>query len=388
MTRSGGKRIAFVIAILAAVAAAIAFALTRGPFAPIQVTVAEATRATLKQAAFGIGSVEARLAYAVGPTQAARVLRVHVDHGDAVAAGAILAELDPVDLAERLAGGDSALARARETVRAAEAQTREAASRHKVALANAGRYRDLAQKGFVSKELADNRQNEADVTRAATDAAQASHAAALRDAERFARERDGLAKQLGNLRLVAPVAGIVVARLAEPGTTVVAGQALIRLVDPKSVWVRARIDQARAGGVRLGDAAAIVLRSAQGTTLHGRVARVEIQSDAVTEERVVNVEFADTPVPLSLGELAEITIRQPDLADALAVPSAALKRIGQGQGVWRIENGRARFHTVRIGAQSLDGATQVLEGLASGDAVIVHSSAPLSDGARVRVATP
>ena len=54
MTRAGGKRIAFVIAILAAVAAA--------------------KRATLKLAAFGIGTVEVRLAYAVGPTRAARML--------------------------------------------------------------------------------------------------------------------------------------------------------------------------------------------------------------------------------------------------------------------------------------------------------------------------
>jgi len=386
--RINRNRVLLAAAVLALAAAAAAFALTKGPFAPIQVTLAEAKRATLKLSAFGIGTVEARLAYAVGPTQAGRVLKVHVDHGDRVAAGQLLAELDPVDLAERIGGGDSALARARETVRAAEAQMREAASRHKIARANADRYRELAQKGFVSKELAENRQNEADVTRAATDAAQASHAAAQRDVERFARERDALAKQLGNLRLVAPAAGIVVARLAEPGTTVVAGQAVVRLVDPNSIWVRARVDQARAGGVQVGHAAEIVLRSAQRTRLAARVTRVEIQSDAVTEERIVNVEFAENPALLSLGELAEITVRLPDLKDALVVPGTALKRTGQGQGVWRIENGRARFHAARIGAQSLDGETEVLEGLAPGDAVIVHSSAPLSEGARVRATGP
>ena len=347
-------------------------------------SVTAARRATLQQSAFGIGTLEARLAYAVGPTQAARVLKVHVDHGDAVAAGQLLAELDPVDLAERLASSESALARALESVRAAQAQTREAESRQQVALANARRYGELAQKGFVSKELADNRQSEADVTRAAAEAAQATLAAAQRDVERLARERDAIAKQLGNLRLIAPVAGVVVARLAEPGTTMVAGQAVIRLVDPQSVWVRTRIDQARAGGVRVGDAAEIELRSAQQQKLSGRVARVEIQGDAITEERVVTVEFSQAPAALALGEMAQITIRQAELKDALVVPSAAIKRVNQVPGVWRIESGRARFHAVRIGAQTLAGETQVLEGLAPGDEVIVHSDAQLREDARVR----
>ncbi len=52
---------------LLAVAGAAAFALTVGPLAPVQVSVAQATRATLKPSAFGIGTVEARLSYAVGP---------------------------------------------------------------------------------------------------------------------------------------------------------------------------------------------------------------------------------------------------------------------------------------------------------------------------------
>lgn len=378
------KQILFAVAAIALVAAAATFALTKGPFAPLEVRVALAKRATLQRSAFGIGTLEARLAYAIGPTQAARVLKVHVDHGDAVKAGAILAELDPVDLADRLAGGESALARARESVRAADAQAREAASRHQVALANARRYAELAQKGFVSKELADNRRNDAEVTGAASDAAQASVGAARRDVERLARERDALAKQLGNLKLLAPVAGVVTARLAEPGTTVVAGQAVMRMIDPASVWVRTRMDQAQAGEVRTGDAAHIELRSRPGTALAGRVARIDIQSDAVTEERIVNVEFTARPRQLSLGELAEVTVAQPPLADALVIPSAAVKSVNQARGVWRIDGGRAHFHPLRIGAQTLSGETQVLEGLAPGDEVIVHSSGQLRADARVR----
>ncbi len=371
-------------AALAVIAGAALFAAIKGPFAPVQVSVAAAKQAALKRSVFGIGTVEARLAYAVGPTQAARVLKVRVDHGDAVSAGDALAELDPVDLAERLAGSEAAIAKAKQLLRAAEAQLREAESRNQLALANASRYRELAHKGFVSNELADGRLGEANVTRAGVDAAQATVSAGQRDLERLARERDATARQLRNLRLTAPVDGVVVARLAEPGTTVVAGQAVIRLVDPNSVWVRARIDQARAGGLRIGDRAEIVLRSQQGAPLSGRVARIDIQSDAVTEERLVGIEIEPRPAGLSLGELAEVTIVQPELRDALIVPSAAVKWQNHAAGVWRIDGGRARYHAVKAGAQSLDGQTQILEGLQSGDEVIVHASAQLAEGLRVK----
>ncbi|TAN54159.1 MAG: efflux RND transporter periplasmic adaptor subunit [Betaproteobacteria bacterium] len=379
------KHVFVFAAALALVAGLATLATTLGPLAPIRVSLAPARIATLHPSVFGVGTLEARFVYAIGPTQAGRIARIFVDHGEAVKAGQPLAEIDPVDLGERLAAAGAALERSRETLRAAEAQVREAASRHQLALANAGRYVELAQKGFVSRELADNRQNEANVTAAAQDAARAAFAAAQRDAARLESERGAAAKQLANLKLVSPVDGVVVARLAEPGTTVVAGQAVIRLVDPASVWVRARIDQARAGGLAAGDPAEIVLRSARGTALAGRIARVDLESDAVTEERIVNVEFADRPRGASIGELAEVTIRRPAIANALTLPSAALQNYGERRGVWRVEAGRARFHPVRTGLQTLDGQTQVLEGLAAGDEVIVHSRAQLAEGARLRV---
>ncbi len=379
------KRLLLIGGALVLIAALAILATTLGPLAPIRVNVAPAQTASLRPSIFGIGTLEARLTYAVGPTQAGRVLKVNVDHGDAVKAGQVLAEMEPVDLGERLAASGAALERARQASRAAEAQVREAHSRHQVALANADRYRELAQKGFVSKEIADSRRNEANVTAAAVDAARASLAAAQRDVARLESERAAAAKQLANLKLVAPVDGLVVARLAEPGTTVVAGQAVLRLVDPASVWVRARVDQARASGLMAGDLADIVLRSAQRTVLPGRVARVDIESDAVTEERIVNIEFVERPRSFSIGELAEVTIRRPAVANALVVPSAAVKTLGEQRGVWRVDAGRARFHPVKIGLQTLEGQTQVLEGLAAGDEVIVHSRAQLAEGVRLRV---
>ena len=74
-----------------------------GPLAPIRVTTAQVEEGALAPELFGIGSVEARRSYLIGPTVAGRVLRVLVDVGDTVTAGQLLAEMDPVDLDERTA---------------------------------------------------------------------------------------------------------------------------------------------------------------------------------------------------------------------------------------------------------------------------------------------
>ena len=57
-----------------------------GPLAPTRVTVAEVVKADLAPTLFGVGTVEARRSYQIGPTVAGRVLSVSVDVGDAVKA--------------------------------------------------------------------------------------------------------------------------------------------------------------------------------------------------------------------------------------------------------------------------------------------------------------
>ena len=83
-------------------------ATSQGPLAPAKVTLAKVEKRTLSASTFGIGTVEARRSYALGPTLASRVARVLVDQGDVVTAGQLLAELDPVDLEDRVASAQLA----------------------------------------------------------------------------------------------------------------------------------------------------------------------------------------------------------------------------------------------------------------------------------------
>jgi HlyD family secretion protein len=378
------RRLAIGAAALALVAAVAFVFLRTGPLAPIKVTVVQASEGRLNPAIFGIGTVEARSAWMVGPTVAGRVLRVTADVGDAVKAGQLLAEIDPVDLEQRLAALDASLARADSARQGAQAQVSDAVARRALAAANTRRNQDLARQNFISAGALDTRLQEQASADAGLQAAQANLAGAGQDLTRLKAERAGLAQQRGNLRLLAPADAVVTSRDAEAGSTVVAGQAVLRLMDPASLWVRLRVDQGRSSGLTAGLKGDIVLRSQPQTAVPGQVARVELLADAVTEERIAQVAFTHMPPGISIGEMAEVTLQLPATAPALLLPNASVVR-QQGQtGVWRLVNDKPEFAPVQLGISSPDGQVQVLKGLNKDDRVIVYSEKALKAGARVK----
>jgi HlyD family secretion protein len=377
----------FGLGLLAALlVAALAYVVMRsGPLAPTRVTVTKVSEGTLAPSLFGIGTVEARRAYLIGPTAAGRVRRVAVDVGDAVQAGQLLAEMDPVDLDERVAALDASIARAGSAIAATQAQHKDAQARKELAAFNARRYVELGAQNFMSAVAVEAKLQEQTSAEAGVSAAEANLAAARQDLQRLAAERAGLKQQRDNVRLLAPADGVVTSRDAETGSTVVAGQAVLRLIEPASLWVRVRLDQGRSAGLAAGLRAAIVLRSNPSAPLAGRVARVEATSDSVTEERVAMVAFDALPAGVSAGELAEVTLTLPVTASAVLLPNASLQRQGDQVGVWRVDGSSLRFAPVRIGQTSLAGQVQVLEGLKAGDEVVVYSEKELAAASRIKV---
>ena len=379
------RRVAVAAAVLALAGAMVFVALRTGPLAPVQVTLTRVSSGTLSPAVFGLGTVEARRNWMIGPTTAGRVLVVKVDVGDVVKAGQLLAEMDPVDLDQRMQALDASLARAGSAQLAAQAQLSDATARRTLAWSNNERNLSLAGQNFISAGALEARQQELLSANAALQAAQANLEGAGQDQQRLKAERAGLLQQRGNVRLLAPADGVVTSRDAEAGSTVVAGQPVLRLIDPASLWVRLRVDQGRSAGLATGLPARIVLRSQARHELAGQVARIELLADSVTEERIAQVAFAQPPAGVSVGEMAEVTLSLPVISPALLLPNASIAR-QQGQtGVWRLKSGQPEFVPVQLGAIGLDGQVQVLQGLAAGDEVVVYSQKALSAGTRIQV---
>lgn len=359
-----------------------------GPLAPVQVVVTKVGEGSIAPALFGIGTVEARRSWMVGPTAAARVLSVTADVGDRVKKGDLLAEMDPVDIAQRLEASQATVARAGSALRAAQAQLADAQARRELAGINAKRNRELAAQNFISAGALEARLQEQASAEAGYQVATANLASAGQDLARTQAEREALGRQRANVRLVAPNDGVVLSRDAEAGSTVVAGQAVLRMVDPDSLWVKMRVDQGRSAGLAPGLPAKITLRSQPQVAFNGHVARVEMQADSVTEERMAQIVFAPDSGALakaSLGEMAEVTLQLPPTSASVLVPNAGIQRVQGKAGVWRMAQGKPEFVAVRLGASDLEGSVQVLEGLEPGDTVVVYSQKALSKDTRVQI---
>jgi HlyD family secretion protein len=369
-----GRTLALLAVLVPMLVVFIYVGMRSGPLAPVSVTVAKVHSRSLDPSIFGIGTVNARFRHAIGPTFAGRLASLNVDVGESVRAGQMLGEIDAIDLDDRIVAQDAAIA-------SAAASLAEAQVRLDFAQMQAKRYEDLFAVRSTSQELLANKQQELRLTQFALNVA--GHELA-----RIKAERAGLQAQRDSLKLVSPIDGFVVKRDVELGTTVVAGQAVIEIVDPKNLWINARFDQINATGLAQGQKAEIVLRSHRGQPLAGVVNRVEPLADAVTEEMLAKVSFIQIPETLPpIGELAEVTVKLSSLPAITVIPTAAIRRNGSQPIVWRIVDTSLKTTSITLGISDLDGYVQVIDGLAEGDEIVVYSNAELKADSPIRVVT-
>lgn len=360
--------------------------LRTGPLAPALITATTIEKKAISPALFGIGIVEARYTYKIGPTVAGRLKRVDVQVGDSVKAGQVLGEMDPVDLDEQLNAQNASRQRAQAAISAAQAQVQDHRVRLDYANTQLQRYRKLLPSHVVSVEVVDGKRQEQQIAEAGLTTSRANLEQARRDMARIDAEQQAVVQQRDHLLLVAPADGLVVARDADPGTTLVAGQAVVVVVDPNTLWVNTRFDQISASGLKAGLPAHVVLRSQANTRLAGRVLRVEPLADAVTEESLAKIVFNNLPGTLPLvGELAEVTVELPARVESPVISNASLRRLEGRLGVWVIEHDHLRFAPVKIGTADLEGRVQILEGVDVGDTVVVYSQKTLTAGSRFKV---
>lgn len=347
-------------------------ALYSGPLAPVAVTTTLIESRGIAPALSGIGTVQARYTYKIGPTFSGRVKQLDVHVGDAVKAGQVLGTMDSVDLDDRIRAQQA-------TINSAQAALRQAEATHVYAKTQAKRYEQLVALRGTTEEKFITKQLELAMADAALLAAQ-------EDLNRLHANLEALRTQRRDLDLIAPVSGLLVMRNADPGTTVVAGQAVVEIIDPASLWVDTRFDQISAQGLVANAPASIVIRSRQGQNKPGHIVRVEPLADAVTEEMLAKIAFDTLPSPLPpIGELAEITVSLPILPAAPTVPNAAIRTVDGVQGVWKLDNNRLKFIPVTFGRSDLDGNVQALRGLIPGDRIVVYSEKALTARNRIHV---
>ena len=356
--------------------------------APYQVKSTSVAPHDVQQEAFGVGTVETKVTVSVGSKITNRITRLTVDQGDRVRKGQLLALLENEDFHAQVTQAERDLVRTRADLVANQAAVRQAEANLALAQKNYERYRALFRENFIAEIDLDQKKNEFIVSQEAINVLSAQRTS-LEEQQQRAQAAVGFAKaKLADTYVYAPCNGIVVSREAEEGDAVVAGVPLFRIADTSCVWARAYIDETVAGAVRVGQLARVILRSQPAQSRPGHVARIEVASDRVTEERVIDVKFTMPSDAPPIGEQVEVHIITAQKLRAPALPRQALVPSGKSYGVWLIQGSRVHWREVQIGISDPSGWIEVVSGVENTDRVAVASPEimrRLSENARVTV---
>jgi len=367
----------------------------------VPVDVAEVKRAPLTVTVEEEGKTRVRERYLVSAPVAGYARRIDLKAGDAVAAGQVLAVIEParpvaldprtrVQAQAQVSAAQAALAAAQENARAAAAAA-QLAQQERV------RAESLRQSNFVSAQALDAARTAETRARAAEQAAQYAVRVARFDLE-TARAAAASAAQLQRggtaeaLQVQAPVAARVLRVQHESEGPVAAGQSLLEIGNPESL--EAEVEVLSTDAVKIATGSKVVLdRWGGNPPIEGRVRVVEpggftkISALGVEEQRVrVIVDFTsprEAWARLGDGYRVEARFVLWQGKDVLQLPSSALFRNGEGWAAFRLEGSRARLTPVEIG-QRAGLATQVLSGLKAGDRVVAHPDETIREGVRVK----
>jgi HlyD family secretion protein len=324
----------------------------------------------------------------VGFKVAGVLTELKADVGDRVKKGAVLARLDDREQAARVARSKAAVEQAEASLQKATASVQKAQANFSNAQTISERRQQLVQSAISSVESAQTAQTARDA--AAADVALANSDVAVARAS-IADAKAQLQQETATLdfhTIAAPYDAMVTGRLKEVGSALAAGEAVFSLIDPATVWVLAYVDESKAGEIKVGEPATIVLRSHPHQRLRGRVARIEPESDRVNEERRVQVAFDKIPAYANLGEQAEVYITTVHLPQALLVPEAAIAGLAKNSGtVWTVEDSRLQQRQVTLGHRLLDGRYEITGGVPAGALVVTQWRSGMRAGRAATVAS-
>lgn len=287
------------------------------------------------------------------------VLAAGLEAGQPVSRGALLARIEERTL------GDS--------VRSAQSALRSAEQALALARREAERTDRLVKAGAIAereRETADN----------AVTAAEAQ----VEDARaRVASSR----KALEDATVRAPISGVVSRRFVSLGDVVSPGAELYTIIDPSTMRLEASVPSEAVGTVRVGAAVRFDVRGYPGQAFAGRVERISPSADPATRQVPIFVAIPNAGGRLIAGLFAEGRVID-QVRTALVAPMRAVHLEGARPWAARVREGRVERVDLRIGLRDAQlEVVEVLDGVASGDQLLVGGAQGLTAGTPVRLRT-
>lgn len=292
------------------------------------------------------GTVHAHESTVVSAQMMGRVTQVLVREGDTVRAGQTLAVLD--DATQRTAV-DQAVA----GVQAADRQQAAAQSQADLAASTLARYKKLQMEKSVSPQEMDEVSRRAQAATAQLEAVQAQVNAASAQAT-------AARTMLGYARVRAPFAGVVTARMADPGVLASPGVPLVQVDSAGPLQLQVPVDETQIASVRKGMKIGIVIDGAPAVT-SGTVAEIVPAADPASHSFLVKINLPASS-GLRAGMYGTAMVATGEKQAILAPRSAVVVR-GSLNCVYALDaNGTAQLRSVTLGSVHGD-MVEVLSGI-------------------------
>jgi membrane fusion protein, macrolide-specific efflux system len=328
------------------------------------------TRGTIEEVVTAQGKLEAKQYVDVGTQVSGQLKKIHVDIGDAVTKGELLAEIDPRVYQAQVEANEA-------RIDSLKAQLNQQKAELTLAEQNLKRNQNLIAINAVSQQALQESESQAAVARAQVE----SITAQIQETESNLR---GNRTNLGFTKIYAPMAGTITTMPAREGQTLNANQSaptILQIANLDTMTVRANVAEADVNRLKEGMAVYFTTLGNTERRWQGKVRQIlpspQIVNDVVLYDVLIDVKNEGRH--LMTGMTTQVFFIFGKAENATIIPAEALTRpvpsedneLGKAYRVSvATESGREQ-RVVRIGLQTRAQA-EVKDGLKAGDRILVN----------------
>jgi len=332
----------------------------------------------------GIGNVDAKNIYTITAQSGGKIENIYFDEGMWVKKGSLLLSIDPVELPMLLDEAKLSEQKAGHEVDAAKSVLKSLEAQKVLLQTTYERYKKLMEQKFATKAEYDKAKSDLQNINAQIDASKAQIASATSERSRIKKSIEAIEEKIARLNVYSPVEGYIITKEAEAAQYILPSTPVFKIVDPKTLWVKANVDERVADKIKLGQKASIKLRSKPESELEGAVERIVAMSNLVTLEREIAIGFDTVVTPFYINEQAEVKIEVAKYENTLKIPLSLVVIKEEKKGVWVAKGENAYFQEISILSQN-DEEAAVSSGINKESELLLYNGGnkPLSDGMKI-----
>ena len=306
------------------------------------------------------------------------VREIHVQAGDRVQRGQLLAVLDDRSARAQAQGADAGVAEATQGEAEVEQALQAATADRQFAEATFKRYQALLAKNSLSRQEFDGAEARYHAALANERALEARKQQVLARQQQARSQQDSAQTYLSYARIVSPLDGILTAKSVDVGTVVMPGTPLLTVEDTSRYRLEASLPEEYLPNAKAGQSVSV---STQRGEFDGRVAEVVPAADVASHTFLVKIDLPGG-CACRTGEYGQANFPIGE-TPSLAAPRSAIVEYGELTGVYVLPaTGRAEYRLVKTG-RVFGNRVEILSGLAAGERIAVSGTDRLRDGARV-----